>query len=118
MKKSLFLKLAGIYKVKPLLYYRRSYRYLGFPGGASSKKYIPDNAGDIRNVTSIPGPGRSLEEGMTTHSNILSWRIPIDRGAWQATVHGVTKSQRRLKLLRVDSMSRYLLFIKYCHNSI
>ena len=29
-----------------------------------------------------------LEEDMTTHSSILAWRIPIDRGAWQATVHG------------------------------
>ena len=34
-----------------------------------------------------------LEEGMATHSNILAWRIPMDRGAWQATVHGVAKSQ-------------------------
>ena len=33
-----------------------------------------------------------LEEGMTTHSSILAWRTPRDRGAWQATVHGVTKS--------------------------
>ena len=32
-----------------------------------------------------------LEEGMATHSNILDWRIPMDRGAWRATVHGVTK---------------------------
>ena len=30
----------------------------------------------------------SLEEGMATHSSILAWRIPTDRGAWQATVHG------------------------------
>ena len=29
-----------------------------------------------------------LEEGMTTHSSILAWRIPMDREAWQATVHG------------------------------
>ena len=29
-----------------------------------------------------------LEEGMATHSVILAWRIPIDKGAWQATVHG------------------------------
>ena len=29
---------------------------------------------------------------MTTHSSILAWRIPMDRGAWRATVHGVTKS--------------------------
>ena len=37
-----------------------------------------------------------LEEGMATHSSILAWRIPMDRGAWQATVHGVTKSWTRL----------------------
>ena len=34
-----------------------------------------------------------LEEGMATHSSILAWRIPMDRRAWQATVHGVPKSQ-------------------------
>ena len=33
-----------------------------------------------------------LEGGMATHSSILAWRIPMDRGAWQATVHGVTKT--------------------------
>ena len=37
-----------------------------------------------------------LEEGMATHSSILAWRIPMDRGAWQAAVHGVTKSWTRL----------------------
>ena len=30
---------------------------------------------------------------MATHSSILTWEIPIDQGAWWATVHGVTKSQ-------------------------
>ena len=34
-----------------------------------------------------------LEEGIATHSNILAWRIPMDRGAWQAPVHRVTKDQ-------------------------
>jgi len=34
-----------------------------------------------------------LEEDMATHSSILAWRIPVDRGAWWATVHGVAKSQ-------------------------
>ena len=34
-----------------------------------------------------------MEEGMTTHSSILAWRIPMDRGAWWVTVCGVTKSQ-------------------------
>ena len=37
-----------------------------------------------------------LEESITTHSSILAWRIPIDRGAWQAAVHGVTKSRTQL----------------------
>ena len=34
----------------------------------------------------------SLEEGMATNSSILAWRIPMDRGAWRAIVHGVAKS--------------------------
>ena len=34
-----------------------------------------------------------LEEGLATHSSILAWRIPMDRGAWWVTVHGVGKSQ-------------------------
>ena len=34
-----------------------------------------------------------LEKGMATHSSILAWRMPMDRGVWWATVHGVTKSQ-------------------------
>ena len=33
-----------------------------------------------------------LEEGMATHYSILAWRIPMDRGAWQAAVCGVSKS--------------------------
>ena len=39
-------------------------------------KNLPANAGDIRDVGSIPGWGRSLEEGTAIHSNILAWRIP------------------------------------------
>ena len=33
-----------------------------------------------------------LEEGMAILSSILAWRIPTDRGAWWATVHGVARS--------------------------
>ena len=36
----------------------------------------------------------ALEEGMATHSSILAWEILWTRGAWWATVHGVTKSQK------------------------
>ena len=32
-----------------------------------------------------------LEEGLATHSSILAWRIPTDRGAWRATVHGIAE---------------------------
>ena len=37
-----------------------------------------------------------LEEGMAIHSSILAWKIPMDKGAWRATVHQVTKSQTQL----------------------
>ena len=33
-----------------------------------------------------------LEEGLETHSSILAWKIPMDKGAWWATVHQVTES--------------------------
>ena len=34
-----------------------------------------------------------LEKEMATHSNILAWEIPMNRGAWRATFHGVEKSR-------------------------
>ena len=37
----------------------------------------------------------TLEKEKATHSSILVWSISMDRGAWPATVHGVTKSQTR-----------------------
>ena len=51
-----------------------------------------------RQETWVPSLGWEdpLEEGMATHSSILAWRIPMDRGAWWATVHRVTKSRTRL----------------------
>ena len=36
---------------------------------------------------------KPMEEGIATHSSILAWRIPMDRGAWWDTVKGVTKSR-------------------------
>ena len=42
------------------------------------------------------GGEETLEVGMTTHSSILAWRIPMDRGAWQAAAYGVERSPTRL----------------------
>ena len=39
-------------------------------------KNPPANAGDVRDMGSIPGSGRSPEEGMATHSSILAWEVP------------------------------------------
>ena len=45
--------------------------------------------------TQVQSLGREdpLEKGMTTHSSVHAWKNPLDRGAWRATVHVVTKSQ-------------------------
>ena len=59
-------------------------------------KNLLDKAGNVRAPASIPGQEDPLEEGMATHSSILAWRIRTDRGAWQATVHGVAKSRTQL----------------------
>ena len=44
------------------------------------------------------GLGDPLEEEMATHSSVLAWRIPMDRGSWWATVHEVKKSWKRLSM--------------------
>ena len=59
-------------------------------------KTPPANAGDIRDGVLSLGWEDPLEEGMATHSSVLSWGISMDRGAWRVTVHGVTKSQIQL----------------------
>ena len=52
----------------------------------------------VRQETWVQSLGQegSLGEGMATHSSILAWRIPMDRGAWQATVHGVARVRHDL----------------------
>ena len=40
---------------------------------------------------------------MATHSGILAWRIPMDRGAWRATIHRVTKRWTHLKSLSMHA---------------
>ena len=50
-----------------------------------------EDAGDVGSIWRDP-----LEKGMATHSSILTWRTPMDRGAWRAAVHGVAKNQTQL----------------------
>ena len=60
---------------------------------------LPANAGDVRDVGSILGSGRSLRE---EHGNPLQYSCldnPMDRGAWRARVHGVAKSWTLRQLL-------------------
>ena len=83
---------------------------LNFPGGSDGKASAY-NAGDLG---LIPGSGRSPGEGNGTHSNVLAatpspgeghgnplqyscLENPMDRGSWQATVHGVTRVRHDLE---------------------
>ena len=64
---------------------------MGLPGGAVIKN-LSASEGDARDSVLIPGLGRSLGEG---NGNLLQdscLENPMDRGAWWAMVHGVTKS--------------------------
>ena len=68
------------------------YYSLRLPWWLSGKEFTC-SAGAAGELGWIPGQEDPLEAGIVTHSSILAWRIPMDRGAWRATVHGVAKSQ-------------------------
>ena len=71
----------------------------GFPGGSDGK----ESACNVGDLGSIPGSEDPLEKGMATHSSILAWRIPMNRGAWGATVNGVTKGRNEWRTLTEES---------------
>ena len=62
------------------------------------------NAGDIRHVTSSPGLGRSPGRGSGKPLQFSCLENPMDRVTWQGMVHGVTKSQVRLKRLSMQEV--------------
>ena len=66
----------------------------GFPGGLTVKNSPVMQESQETQILSVGWEG-PLEEGMATHPSILAWRIPMERGAWKAIVHGVAKSQTR-----------------------
>ena len=61
-------------------------------------KNPPANAGDTRDVGSIPGSGRSPGEGSGNLFQYSCLENSMDRGAWQATVHEVAKSRKQLSV--------------------
>ena len=60
-------------------------------------KNLPTNAGDVRDAGSIPGLERSPEGGNGNPLQYSCLKNPMDRGAWQATGHHVSRSHVRLK---------------------
>ena len=63
-------------------------------------KNLPANAGDVRDVGSIPGTGRSPGEGDGNPFQYSCLGNSMDREAWQTTIHGVTNSQMQLSTHR------------------
>ena len=71
----------------------------GFPGGANGKEPTCQGRLDVRDTGSIPGSRRSPEGGHSSSLQHSCLENPMDRGAWQAAVHGVTQSWTQLKRL-------------------
>ena len=61
--------------------------YLGFPSGSGGK----ESACNAEDLSSIPGSGRSPGEGIGNPFQYSSLENPMDRGSWQATVHGIAE---------------------------
>ena len=89
------------------------YSWSDFKWIGSDSKVSVCNAGDLG---SIPGLGRFPGGGMATHPSILDCRIPMDRGAWWATVHRVTKSRTRLSNQAQHICENTLWFVRYYIN--
>ena len=66
---------------------------------AQQVKNPPANSGDVRDMGSIPGSGRSLGKGYDNPLQYSCLENPMDRGTWKATVHRVTKSWTQVKRL-------------------
>ena len=70
--------------------YKRRHSFQGFPGGSACK----ESACNVGDLSSIPGLGRYPGEGNSYPPQYFALENFMDRGAWQATVHGAAKSQK------------------------
>ena len=79
---------------------------------------LPANAGDIRDVGLIPGLGRSPGGGCGNQFQYSYLENPMDRGAWWAIVHGVSKRRTRLKWLIMHARVYIIVatFVLYIHS--
>ena len=90
------------------LIYAFTVTYYGASQVALVVKSLPANTGDLRDMGLILGSGRSPGVGNGSPLQYSCLENPMDRIAWQATVHRVAKSQTQLKLLaRVHASDTY-----------
>ena len=82
-----FVSCSAVAALKPLIIFGTRASQV-----AQLVKNPPANAGDTRDVGSIPGSGRSPREGNVKPLQYSCLENSMDRGAWQVTVHGVLKS--------------------------
>ena len=71
--------------------------WIGYPLQYSWASLVAQMVNNLRAVQECQvrslGWEDPMEEGMATHTSILAWRIPMDRGAWQVIVHGIAESE-------------------------
>ena len=82
---------------------------MGFRSGSTVKNQPAMTETWLRSL----GWGDPLEEGMATHSSVLAMENPMDRGAWQATVHRVAKSRRKRKQLSTCNTCVYIQLLHF-----
>ena len=88
---------------------------LGAHPGSTVVKNLPAKAGDTRDVSSIPGAGRSPRGGNGDLLQYSCLENSMDRGAWRATVHGFAKSWTWLKWLSMSTHTCTYMLLLYTY---
>ena len=92
--------------------------YWGFPGGAGVKN-LPANAGETRDVSLIPGSGRSPRIGNGNPLQYSCLENPMNRGAWRATVYGVAECECACTHARTHTHTHTTAIVSVlCHEAV